>query len=59
MHFLSLFLRHIELDRSHLEKREQMLEEEASRRAISFISEKERLSQQFETVEVLSTVRST
>lgn len=45
-------LRHIALDCSHLEKREQLLTEETSRRAVHFIGKKERLTNELEDVEV-------
>jgi hypothetical protein len=47
-----LVLRHIALDRSHLEKREQQLAEETSRRAVHFIGKKEQLVRELEGVEV-------
>lgn len=47
-----LFIRHIELDSSHLEKREHILEEETSRRAVTYISRKEELVKELDGVEV-------
>ena len=46
-------LRHIALDCSHLEKREQQLAEETSRRAVHFIGKKEQLTKELEDVEVI------
>lgn len=45
--------RHIALDCSHLERREQLLEEETSRRAVSFIAKKEQLTKELKNTEVL------
>lgn len=45
-------LRHIALDCSHLEKREQLLTEETSRRAVNFIAKKEQLAMELKDVEV-------
>lgn len=44
--------RHIALDCSHLEKREQLLEEEKTRRAVNFIANKEQLTTELADVEV-------
>ena len=44
--------RHIALDCSHLEKREQLLEEEKSRRAVNFITKKEELTTELTDIEV-------
>ena len=43
---------HIELDCSHLEKREQLLKEETSARAVDFISKKEELGKELNDTEV-------
>lgn len=51
-----LVLRHIDLDCSHLEKREQQLAEETSRRAVHFIGKKDQLTRELEDVEVMGIV---
>ena len=54
IHLIMQYCRHVALDCSHLEKREQLLQEETARRAVTFISKKEELSMEFGEVEVLS-----
>lgn len=44
--------RHIALDCSHLEKREQLLKEETSRRAVDFIAKKDQLVNELTDIEV-------
>lgn len=46
------YYRHIALDLSHLEKREQLLVEETSRRAVNFITKKEQLAKTLNETEV-------
>lgn len=48
--------RHVALDCSHLEKREQLLKEEMSRRAVDFIDKKENLTTELTAIEVLELV---
>lgn len=49
------FLRHIALDCSHLERREQLLEEETSRRAANFTGKKNQLTNELQDIEVMMT----
>jgi len=49
---LCVFCSHIELDRSHWEKRRQLVDEEANRRAATFIAKKKLLTSQLSQVEV-------
>ena len=48
----NIFFRHVALDCSHLERREQLLEEETSRRAANFTGKKKQLTKELEDVEV-------